>query len=206
VAEKGTFPLDRPITIIEAVARAKGFETRMSGGDLVEATDFSRSFLARNGRHVPVDFEALFQRGDLSQNVALEPGDYLFFPSSGSGQVYVLGAVRGPGSASMTADATVLSAIADRGGFTDQAWRQRVLVIRGSLEHPQTFKVDLEAALTGLGPDFALRPGDIIYVSNRPWIRVEELLDHAASAFVESAVVAWTDLHVGPVGTSISTP
>jgi len=39
--------------------------------------------------------------------------------------------------------------------------------------------------------------GDLIYVSNRPWIRVEELLDRAATAFVEGAVVTWTGIHVG---------
>jgi hypothetical protein len=44
----------------------------------------------------------------------------------------------------------------------------------------------------------ALEPGDIVYVSNRPWLLGEELLDRAASAFVESAVVTWTGLNVGP--------
>jgi len=43
-----------------------------------------------------------------------------------------------------------------------------------------------------------LQPGDLVYVSDRPWIRAEELLDQAASAFVESAVVTWAGLNVGP--------
>ena len=50
--------------------------------------------------------------------------------------------------------------------------------------------------------------GDIIYVSNRPWARAEELLDRAASAFVESAVITWTSIHVGagvPAGTATLT-
>jgi hypothetical protein len=35
-------------------------------------------------------------------------------------------------------------------------------------------------------------------VANRPWIKAEDLLDDAASAFIESAVVTWTGLNVGP--------
>jgi len=29
---------------------------------------------------MPLNFERLFQAGDLSQNIAIEPGDYLYFP------------------------------------------------------------------------------------------------------------------------------
>jgi protein involved in polysaccharide export with SLBB domain/capsular polysaccharide biosynthesis protein len=198
VVQKGVFYLDHPTTVIEAVARARGFETGVSNGDTVDAADFSRSFLARGNHRVPVDFERLFLHGDLSQNVALEPNDYLYFPSSNSGQIYVLGAVDLPGPVAYDPNVSALSAIASRGGFTPRAWKTHVLVLRGSLDHPVAFKVDVAGALTGDSPNLALRPGDLVYVSDRPWIRAEELLDHAASAFVESAVVTWTGLNVGP--------
>jgi hypothetical protein len=60
------------------------------------------------------------------------------------------------------------------------------------------FRVDIDRALMGDSPNLALEPGDLVYVSDRPWIRAEELLDHAAAAFVESAVVTWAGLNVGP--------
>jgi hypothetical protein len=60
------------------------------------------------------------------------------------------------------------------------------------------FKVDIAGALNGSSPNMALLPGDLVYVANRPWIRAEDLLDAAATAFVESAVVTWTGLNVGP--------
>lgn len=210
VVQKGVFPLDRPITIIEAVARSRGFETGLSGGNMVETTDFSRCFIERNGKHLPVDFEKLFLHGDLTQNVSLEPNDYLYFPASGSSAVYVLGEVRQPGAVPFSSRANVIAAIAARGGFTERAWRQRVLVVRGSLDRPETFKVNVDGVFTGetgtLG-NLELKPGDIVYIGNRPWVRAEELLDRAASAFVEAAVVSWTGIHLGPKGTStISTP
>lgn len=204
--QKGVFPLDRPVTVIEAVARARGFENTVSGGNVVESTDFSRSFVGRGGKRLSVDLEKLFLQGDLSQNVALEPDDYLYFPAGGGGQVYVLGEVRAPGAAPCDGSTSVLSVLAARGGFSERAWVQRVLVVRGSLDHPQAFKVDVGGALTGDAANFALKPGDLVYVSSRPWIRVEELVDRAASAFVESAVITWTGIHVGPSNTTTNNP
>ena len=136
VVQKGIFALDRPITIIEAVARAHGFETGVARGNVVETTDFSRSFLSRGGARQPVDFEKLFLHGDLAQNIALEPGDYLYFPAAASGAIYVLGEVRAPGAVTFDADTNVLSAIASRGGFTPRAWKKHVLVVRGARDHP----------------------------------------------------------------------
>jgi polysaccharide biosynthesis/export protein len=201
VVQKGVFPLDRPMTIIEAVARAHGFETGASRGDVIETTDFSRSFIGRGGRHLPVDFEKLFLHGDLSQNIALEPGDYLNFPAAASGAIHVLGEVRAPGVVPFDSDTSVLSAIANRGGFTERAWTKHVLVVRHSQSRPEAFTIDARGALAGTAPNFALQPGDLVYVNDRPWIRAEELLDRATSAFVEAAVISWTGVHIGLGGT-----
>jgi protein involved in polysaccharide export with SLBB domain/capsular polysaccharide biosynthesis protein len=198
VVQKGIFPLDRPITIIEAVARSRGFETGASRGDTIDTTDFSHSFLERGSKRMPVNFERLFLHGDLSQNVALEPGDYLYFPAVASGEIYVLGEVRTPGPAPWDADQNALSAIASRGGFTERAWKRHVLVVRGALDNPEAFTVDVAGVFDGQAPNLALQPGDLVYVSSRPWIKAEELLDRAAAAFVESAVVSWTGINVGP--------
>ncbi|MGH7996131.1 MAG: polysaccharide biosynthesis/export family protein, partial [Opitutaceae bacterium] len=197
VLQKGAFILDRPVTVVEAVARARGFAAGSASGSQDAMPDFSRSFLSRNGRHVPVDFARLFLQGDLSQNVALQPGDYLYFaPPSAPAEIYVLGAVRLPGPVSFEGGASVLTAIADRGGFALGAWTRHVLLIRGSFEHPRLFTVDLVRGLEGMGPNLALKPGDIVYVAPRPWYHAERILDDAASAFVESATVTWADVHV----------
>ncbi len=199
VVLKGVFYLDRPITVIEAVARARGFETGISAGDTIEATDFSRSFISRNGHKLPVDLEKLFLHGDLSQNIKLEPNDYLFFPAVVLRRdLRPRRGGRAPGPVPYDSGMSVLAAIASRGGFAARAWKAHVLVVRGSLDHPTAYKVDISGALTGDAPNMALQPGDLVYVSNRPWYRAEELLDRAAQAFTESAVVTWTGLNVGP--------
>lgn len=199
VAQKGAFTLSRPMTVVEAVARAGGFETGFAEGGVVEMVDLSRAFLVRDGKRQEVNFERLFNSGDLSQNVAVEPGDYLYFPPAELQQVFVLGEVVHPGPATLMDQGTSLRAIAMRGGFSPHAWRDRVLVVRGSLTAPKPITVNLSDVMNGRTPDVTLEPRDIVYVSSRPWWKAEELLDEAASAFTKAVVVYWTSDKVIPV-------
>ena len=199
VVKKGAFPLSRPISIIEAVSQAQGLETRVIDRSLVIQADLTNSFISRQGRHLPVDFQKLFTEGDLTQNISLEPDDYLYFPPTERLQIYVLGEVRYPGGLITTGRTGTLEAIAIRGGFSERAWSKRLLVIRGSLKKPETFIVNANDVLSAKTADFQLQPKDIVYVGSRPWYKAEELLDLAASAFVQSAVVTKTGLSVTPV-------
>src|SRR5438034_5673003 len=199
VVNKGVFPLDRPTTIIEAIARAGGLETGLFERNTVELADLQRSFLVRNGQRMSIDFERLFQRGELSQNVRLEPDDYLYFASANANEIYVAGEVASPGVLAFAPKATVISAIASRGGFSDKAFKSRVLVVRGSLDHPETFVVDTAAILSARTPDFKLLPKDIVYVSSNPWATAAHILDAAARAFMQAFIVQATTTHVGPL-------
>ncbi|MBC8096158.1 MAG: SLBB domain-containing protein, partial [Akkermansiaceae bacterium] len=183
VMQRGVYTLDRPTTVIEAIARAKGIENGLVDNNNIDLADYSRSFLMRGGQKIPLDFEKLFLSGDLSQNIQIEPGDYLFFPSANIKQVYVLGEVGLPGLVTYRPNTTVLTAIANRAGFNEKAFKSRVLVVRGSLNNPQTFVVDCLGAINGRTPDFRLEPKDIVYVSHRPFFKAEELLDMATVAF-----------------------
>ena len=202
VANKGVFPLDRPTTIIEAIARAGGLETGLFERNTVELADLSHSFLVRNGQRVPVDFEKLFQRGDLTQNAPLEPDDFLYFASASANEIYVLGEVINPGILSFAPKPTVISAIASRGGFTDRAFKSRVLVVRGSLSQPETFVVDTAEILSGKAKDFKLQSRDIVFVNVNPWKTAAEILDTVARAFMQGFLVEATTLHVKPIITS----
>lgn len=199
VATKGIFTLEQPLTILQAVARAGGFEAALTAGDVLDLVDFSRSFLVRAGERHAVDLERLFEQGDLSQNIPLHPGDYLYFAVRQVQEVYVLGEINRPGAVPIAGPVSSVGAIAAAGGFTDRAWTRRVLVIRGSLKSPQTFVVDLRAVLASQAPDFTLQPKDIIFASHRPWVKAEELLDAATTAFVQAAIVTWVGADVSPL-------
>lgn len=202
VAQRGVFPLDRPTTIVEAVARAHGFASAVQQRSSFNLADLPHAFLMRrraDGEFVrePVDFEGLFQRGELQHNKLLAPDDYLYFPPLGLEEVYVLGEVRGVGVTPYVKNLSALGAIATRGGFTENAFRQRILIVRGSLQNPETFIVDVQATLRAQEPDFALRPRDIVYVSRKPWSKAQELLEGASSDFVRAVVVTWTGTFTG---------
>jgi protein involved in polysaccharide export with SLBB domain len=164
--------------------------------NIVDLADLQRSFLMRGGKRYPLNFEKLFQGGDLAQNIAIEPGDYLYFPSTNVRDVYVVGEVRLPGPVTFTPGLTVIGAISARAGYTDRAFKMHVLVIRGSLNHPTAYVVDTGAILGAKTPDFRLEPKDIIFVNSRPFILAEELTDLAITAFLQSLVTSWVGVSV----------
>lgn len=199
IVNKGAYTLERPLTIIEGIAQAGGLETGIFQLNTVELADLPRSFLIRNRQRVSIDFEKLFRYGDLSQNILLEPDDYIYFPSSIANEIYVLGSVKSPGAQGLAIDASVLGAVTLGGGFTERAYQQRVLVVRGGLENPQRFVVNMADILGGKSADFRLEPRDLVYVSDRPWSRVEDLADMAATAFITTMVTVWTGGSIGPL-------
>jgi protein involved in polysaccharide export with SLBB domain len=203
VVTKGDFVLDRPLTLVEAIARAGGLETGVFERNTVEIADLSHSFMIRQGKRLPVDFERLFQQGDLSQNIAIEPNDYVFFASSSANEIYILGEVNTPGLMPYMPNASVLTAITARGGFTLRAFKGRVLIVRGSLKKPETFVVNTGDILDAKTTDFRLQPRDIVYVAAKPWARAEELLDVATSTFIQSVVVTYTGDKIGPMISSL---
>jgi polysaccharide biosynthesis/export protein len=108
----GVYRLSGPTTLLEAISEAGGpspaatFAT-MSGGmgmgmaasarnGTDEAADLGRAFVIRQGRMLPVDFHRLLREGDMSQNIYLQPDDFVYLPSGRVGNVHVLGAVTNP--------------------------------------------------------------------------------------------------------------
>ena len=200
VTNRGVYSLDRPTSLIEAVARAHGIETGLlDENDIIDLADLQRSFLMRNGKRVEVNLEKLFQEGDLSQNVLLEPEDFLYFASMAVKEVYVLGEVQAPGPLPWKPNVTAITAIADRGGFNYRAYKSKVVVIRGSLNNPRTFIVNVWGTFEAKHLDFRLEPRDIVYVHYRPFIYVEDLLDVAVSTFLQSVAAGVATEKVGPL-------
>lgn len=199
VINKGVVTLERPITLVEAIANAGGIETGLFEQNTVELADLDRSFVSRKGQRLPVDFTKLLHDGDMTRNIEIEPNDFIYIASTISNDYYVLGAVTNPGVQGLTPDASVVSAISRRGGFNDRAWHDRVLVVRGSFDKPQTFVVNVKDVLAAKEKDFKLKPKDIVYIADRPWANAEDILRLALSAFVTSATSNWVNLNVDPV-------
>jgi polysaccharide biosynthesis/export protein len=96
MARPGIYPLAGPTTLLEALAMAGGTATAPSSVSEVDLSDLRHSFVMRQGKVLPVNFTSLLREGDMSQNIYLQPDDFVFVPSTLSQEVYVLGSVRTP--------------------------------------------------------------------------------------------------------------
>lgn len=186
VRQPGTYTLDRPTSILEAISLAQGIETGNLRGSAFELADFERSFVVRDGRKLAVDLGRLYYEGDFSQNAYLEPDDYIYIASSLKNEIYVLGAVANPGRVKMPVRLTLAQAIAEAGGFDQYAYRMKVLIIRGSIHDPQTTVVNMKDILGGRIQDIPLENRDIVFVNERPFELVERVLDNAIFTFLQT--------------------
>ncbi len=186
VRKPGTYTLDRPTSILEAIARAEGMQVGTVRGSAFELADLERSFVARKGKKLNVDLGRLYYEGDFSQNAFLEPDDYIYVASALENEIYVLGEVSDPGRRKMPAKLTLAQAIGEAGGFGQYAFRRKVLLIRGSIHNPETQIIDMNAILTGGAKDVKLENRDIIFVNKRPFEIIERVLDDAIFTFVQT--------------------
>jgi protein involved in polysaccharide export with SLBB domain len=187
VRKPGSYNLDRPTSILEALSLAQGVETGNLRGSAFELADFERSFVARKGQKLDVDLAKLYYEGDFGQNAFLEPDDYIYIASSLKNEIYVLGAVGNPGRFKMPVKLTIAQAISEAGDFDQYAYRMRVLLIRGSIHEPETHIVDMKAILSGRAPDIVLENRDIVFVNERPFELLERVLDNAIFTFLQTA-------------------
>ena len=107
------------------------------------------------------------QKGDVSQNLKLEPFDSIVIPAAEL--VYVQGEVRAPGALKYTTDLTLSKAMALVGGTTPMAAPGRVELLRSEGQKKVRMKLDLDKILRAPedNPDIKLRPDDIVFVPQR---------------------------------------
>ena len=159
VAKPGLQPIDDiRMTLVEAINRA---------GNITEEADHGNVLLTRNGQTWRVDLQALYEEGDVSQNVLLQPGDIINVPDRQLNKVFVLGEVRNPGSFVMNKRRTTLAEALSDAGFVNQstsdpAW---VYVMRSDNGTSELFHLNARSpdALL-LAERFPLLPRDVVYV------------------------------------------
>lgn len=178
VAEPGTYEILSNMRVMDAIATAGGLSTGYFQNNTIELADLERSYIVRDNRVLPVNFQALVREGDMLHNIPLLNGDYIYISSSVNREVYVLGEVDSPNHFLYKESMTLMQVISFAGGFLNTA-NLHVIVVRGGLNHPRVFRVDVKAILAGRTQDFPLKPNDIIYVSRSPlasWNNILQLL------------------------------
>jgi polysaccharide export outer membrane protein len=191
----GVYSMPAPMTVLEAVSMAGGtmtlanYQDQEAAGVGEELADLRRSFVVRKGKLLPVNLERLLKQGDLSQNIYLEPDDFIYFPGATAREVIVLGAVALPRRVPYTENMTVAAAVASAYGTIKGAYMHHVAVVRGSLDTPQIAIVDYKGVIRGEAPDMALQPQDIVYVPFSPYRYLEKYAEVIINTFVASAAI-----------------
>jgi polysaccharide export outer membrane protein len=157
VVRPGPMQLTQELTVLQALSSV--------GGPLPTA-DLEGAFVLRGDKRIPVNLQEMLQRGNMAQNLRLQPGDTVVVPSAGA--VYVQGEVKAPGQVKYVKDLTIVMAIAAAGGFTQLASPGRVTVMRGEGAKKEVLRVNVGDIMSDPGSrDVLLKPNDIVVVPQR---------------------------------------
>jgi polysaccharide export outer membrane protein len=170
VVQPMTVPItDMPVRVQDAIALARG---------LTAEADPANVTLSREGKIYRLNLQALYERGDLSQNWLLKDGDVVHVGDRSRNKVFVIGEVRAPQSRIMVKGRMTLAEALNETGSMEASVADvsKIYVIRGDYESPTIYRLDAsspDAML--LATQFPLSPRDVVFVSTHglaQWNRV----------------------------------
>ncbi|HEY5604716.1 MAG TPA: polysaccharide export protein [Gammaproteobacteria bacterium] len=174
IYKPGTIPVTNvPMTLVDAINQA---------GGLNEKADWQRVILHRDGKDEVLSLKALLQKGVMTQNRLMMPGDIAHVASIEDRKVYVMGSVTKPGTFPISRNGMSLTeALSNAGGFKEiEADATGVFVVRrfpeGAEKLGRVYQLDLsDATAMMLGVEFPMQADDVVYVTTAPisrWARI----------------------------------
>lgn len=175
VTKPGKYKINKGDRILDVIALAGGLKTQNKNLLVTNIVDSSgsypnlaKAYLARKNRLVKVSFKKLILDNNIKHNVRVHNGDYIYIPDSRSRRVFVIGEVNFQRAIPIENNISAAKAIALSGGFTLNADRRQVHIIRGSLRNPLHYVCDLKKLFWGKGSrDIKLQADDIVYIPEK---------------------------------------
>ncbi len=165
VTNPGTVILDKeiddtPMSLLEVITKAGGFTPNADRSGVVVIRKDNEQTITKK-----YDLKQLLEKGDISQNVMALKGDIIFVPKIEK-KIVVMGEISQPGTIQFETPPTVTELLSKAGGFTTNAGRNNILIIRNNKGVSQLISVNIEKTLEqgDATQNPLLQDGDIVYV------------------------------------------
>ncbi|HUQ27200.1 MAG TPA: polysaccharide export protein EpsE [Usitatibacter sp.] len=148
VVKPGRYPIDSTsVRVTDFIA--------LAGGIAPTGSDSVTVLMNRGGKQerFEVDLAEMFRRGDLTSNIALEPGDTIYVNKAP--MVYVYGEVQKGGAYRVEPHMTVMQAIAMGGGITPRGTQRGIKISRRDSQGVRRIDANLNDSV---------QPDDVIFV------------------------------------------
>lgn len=164
VRKPGVYRMRSNFMLVEAISAAGGV-----GPDAY----LSGAYVVRNGEILLVNFYELIQKGNTEENIPLLSGDVVYIPDNREQRVFVLGEVNKQAAIQMRERMTLFEAVAEAEGFTRDAEKASIVVMRGNLSEPEVMIIN--AKNMDLKANIPLERGDIVYVASTTFADVRRV-------------------------------
>jgi polysaccharide export outer membrane protein len=163
----GMYTLKRKTTLVEFLGQI--------GGPTENADTSHLKLIKKDGRIFTYDLHELIKDSQESQEIVVTGGDAVYIPPLELNKVFILGEVKSPKSVIIKGKLTVVDAIAEAGGYTNDAVTSSVMIIRGELGSQKGIRINLKRILKegDIGQNIELMPGDIVYVPKTFIVHIE---------------------------------
>ena len=163
LTKPGTYELVGRTTLLQMISQAGGLTDRAPNEIFVlrEKPDGTQE-------RIVIDLEDLINKGEAKLNIVLMPNDAVNIPIDQIISIFVFGEVRNPGAlqVKVSKKLTLLQAVAQAGGPTENAAKSRVTIKRRDRKTGKEIriKVNLNSLISGSKPDIELQEGDVVFI------------------------------------------
>ncbi len=158
----GTYDYVSKRKLLDVIAIAEGLSEK--AGSAAYITRFDEK--AQKNINYFIDLDELIRKGNIEQNIAVMGGDVVFIPETG--QCFVDGAVRKPGTYPLRNGMTITEVIALAGGLAGYADNDKIKLIRrmDNNKERQVLSLSYSDLQGGVGDTLLIKDQDIVFAES----------------------------------------